>query len=63
MDTIVKNVFVAGGLAGDAFHCGVTFVFTKDFISSNGVVGVSLNRPPYMYIRIIILIGCLLVKS
>lgn len=34
---------IAGGLAGDVFKFGKTYVFTKDFITSNGAVGVSLN--------------------
>lgn len=43
LNTFTKRVYVAGGLAGDVFKVGKTYVFTKDFISSNGAVGVSLN--------------------
>lgn len=44
LSTIAKRVYIAGGLAGDVFNSGATYVFTKDFISSNGAVGVSLNN-------------------
>ena len=30
-------------MAGDVSKVGVTYVFTKDFITSNGAVGVSLS--------------------
>jgi len=38
-----KEVVVAGGLAGDNAQFRATYVFTKDKIFTNGVVGVSLN--------------------
>lgn len=42
--TLAKNVYIAGGLAGDIYNARTTYVFTKHFISSNGAVGVSLNN-------------------
>ena len=40
---IAPYISVAGGMAGDVSKVGVTYVFTKDFITSNGAVGVSLS--------------------
>lgn len=40
---IAKSVIVSGGLAGDNATFTNTYVFTKDKILSNGVVGVSLS--------------------
>ena len=36
LNTLAKRVYIAGGLAGDVFNSGATYVFTKEFISSNG---------------------------
>lgn len=43
VNVFAKKVYIAGGLAGDIFKTGKTYVFTKHFISSNGAVGVSLD--------------------
>ena len=43
ISSISKDVKVSGGLAGDNAQFSKTFVFTKDEILENGVVGVSLN--------------------
>jgi diguanylate cyclase (GGDEF)-like protein len=42
------NVTIAGGLAGDNGAFKQTYVFTKENIVSNGVVGVSLNSSSLM---------------
>ena len=42
--TITKDVVIAGGLAGDNAQFVMTYVFTKDVISSLGAVGVALNN-------------------
>ena len=44
LNILAKRVYIAGGLAGDIFNSGATYVFTKEFISCNGAVGVSLNN-------------------
>lgn len=43
INSINKEIIVAGGLAGDNGTFTHTYVFTKDSIYSNAVVGVSLN--------------------
>lgn len=43
MQRCAQGIPIAGGLAGDLLQAGVTYVFTKEFISSTGAVGVSLN--------------------
>lgn len=43
INAINKKIVIAGGLAGDNSDFESTFVFTKDKILVNGVVGVSLN--------------------
>jgi len=45
INTINKEIIVAGGLAGDNATFTQTYVFTKDTIYSNGIVGVSLSSP------------------
>ena len=43
INSISKEVKVAGGLAGDNATFDKTFVFTKDIVLQNGVVGVGLS--------------------
>jgi len=43
LNTYAYNATVAGGLAGDVFKLGKTYVFTRELITNNGAVGVSLN--------------------
>ena len=43
IDSINKNVVVAGGMAGDNATFSATYVFTKDKVVQNAAVGVSLN--------------------
>jgi len=45
IESIAPDVKVAGGLAGDYSTFEKTLVFTKNFIISNGVVGVSVSSP------------------
>ncbi|HIP19491.1 MAG TPA: EAL domain-containing protein [Sulfurimonas sp.] len=40
---VAKDVILSGGLAGDNGELFKTYVFTRDAISSNGAVGVSLS--------------------
>ena len=43
MDSVNRDVIVAGGLAGDNATSQGTYVFTKDNMFKNGVVGVGLS--------------------
>ena len=43
ISSVSSDVILTGGLAGDNGQLQETYVFTKDKISSNGAVGVSLN--------------------
>lgn len=45
IDSINKDVIISGGLAGDNATFTKTYVFTKEKILTNGVVGVSLSSP------------------
>ena len=43
IDSVCKDVIVAGGLAGDKARFQRTYVFTKDKVFQNGVVGIGLS--------------------
>jgi len=45
IDALSSEIIVAGGLAGDNATFRKTYVFTKESIVSDGVVGVSLSSP------------------
>ena len=44
LSSVAEDIIVAGGLAGDSNKFEVTYVFTKEHISANGAVGVSLQN-------------------
>ncbi|NOR57408.1 MAG: EAL domain-containing protein [Sulfurimonas sp.] len=43
IESINKNIIIAGGMAGDNGRLEKTFIFDKNDITSNGVLGVALN--------------------
>jgi diguanylate cyclase (GGDEF)-like protein len=43
IEAINKNITIAGGMAGDNGRLEKTFIFDKNDITSNGVLGVALN--------------------